>query len=189
MRPVAFVGVLMSGVLIAPCVSAQTAPPTTEDCQGCHAEPSLVRSDGRPVVVPPEAFAASVHAPFSCVDCHSDLAKLTEFPHPERLAPVNCGSCHDEPAAGLAGSVHGKVAAAAGGPLQCASCHGPPHRIRPSADFESPTHKLQIAETCAQCHAGLTGPGVRQGPAVAGMFADSIHGQALTRTTLAPTMP
>jgi hypothetical protein len=71
--------------------------------------------------------------------------------------------------------------------LQCTSCHGPPHQITPSSDFESPTHKLQIAGTCAQCHRGLAGPGARRGPAVAGMFADSIHAMALERTTVAPT--
>jgi hypothetical protein len=175
----------VSGVLAAPALLAQTAAPTTEDCQTCHAEPSMVRADGRPVVVAADAFAASVHGALGCVDCHADLAKPTEFPHPERLAPVSCGSCHAEPAAGLGRSVHGMLSGAAA--LQCASCHGPPHQIRPSSDFESPTHKLQVADTCAQCHGGLAGPGARRGPAVAGMFADSIHAMALTRTTVAPT--
>ena len=175
----------MSGVLVSPEVSAQTAAPTTDDCQTCHAEPSMVRADGRPVVVPPDAFGASIHGVLSCVDCHTDLATLTDVPHPDRLAPVSCAICHDEPAAGLGGSVHGMLSGAAA--LQCASCHGPPHQIRPSSDFESPTHKLQVAETCALCHSGLAGPGARRGPAVAGMFADSIHAMALTRTTVAPT--
>ncbi|MBI3048004.1 MAG: hypothetical protein HYY76_06800 [Acidobacteria bacterium] len=146
----------------------------------------MVRADGRPVVVRPDAFAASIHGGLSCIDCHADLATVSDFPHPERLAPVSCASCHDEPAAGLMRSVHGTVSAAAGGALQCAACHGPPHQIKPSSDFESPTHKLQIAETCAECHSGLTGPGARRGPAVAGMFADSIHAMALERTTVAP---
>lgn len=183
LRRVGLMGVLVSGVLAAPDVLAQTAAPTTEDCQACHAEPSMVRADGRPVVVESGAFAASIHGALGCVDCHAGLATLAEFPHPERVAPVDCGSCHDEPAAGLGLSVHGRSSAA----LQCASCHGPPHQIRPSSDFASPTHKLQVAGTCAPCHSGLAGPGARRGPAVAGLFADSIHARALGRTTVAPT--
>jgi hypothetical protein len=176
-------GVLVSGALTAPGLVAQA--PDNDTCQTCHAEPSMVRADGRPVVVAPEPFRASVHAAMSCVDCHADLAKTTDFPHPERLAPVNCGSCHDEPAAGLGRSVHGMLSGMAA--LQCSSCHGQAHEIRPSGDFESRTHKLQVAETCAACHGGIAGPGVRRGPAVAGQFADSIHAMALERTTVAPT--
>jgi hypothetical protein len=180
------IGVLASGVLATPAVYAQQpAPPPNDACQTCHAEPSMARADGRPVVVPPERFAGSIHGALGCVDCHADLAKTADFPHSERLAPVSCGACHDEPAAGLARSIHGMLSGAAA--LQCTSCHGPSHDIRPSSDFASRTHKLKIADTCAVCHGGLTGPGQRRGPAVASMFADSIHAMALERTTVAPT--
>jgi len=172
---------------VGPFVYAQTqsVPPDNDTCQTCHADPSMVRADGRPALVRADAFTASVHGVLGCVDCHADLASAAEFPHPERLARVSCRSCHDEPAAGLAGSVHGMLSGAAA--LQCTSCHGAPHQIRPSSDFESPTYKLQIAGTCGQCHGGLAGPGARRGPAVAGLFADSIHAVALERTTVAPT--
>jgi hypothetical protein len=92
----------------------------------------------------------------------------------------------------LSGSVHAKVPAAAGGALKCVDCHGPPHQMRPSTDPQSPTHKLSIASTCGQCH-GTPGSGPsaspRRGPQVASMFADSIHGRALSRSGLvvAPT--
>ena len=181
---------LVSGVLTAAPLCAQT-PPDNATCQTCHAEPSLTRSDGRPVIVRPEPFAASVHGSFNCVDCHADLAKTADFPHSERLTPVNCGSCHDEPAQGLKGSVHGGINTASGGPLQCMSCHGPPHEIKAASDFDAPTNRLKIAETCAKCHVGVApsaSTGVRAGPAVAGMFADSIHGRALASgLVVAPT--
>lgn len=180
-------GFLVSGVLATPSVSAQPAAPTTEDCQACHGEPSMARANGTPVHVEPEAFAQSVHAPLACVDCHADLATFTDFPHPEDLAPVNCATCHEEPAAGVGRSVHAAVPQAAGGPVQCVSCHGPPHRMRPASDPASPTNKLNVATTCAQCHGDTVARGSPRGPAVAGMFADSIHARALTRTTVAPT--
>lgn len=151
----------------------------------------MTRSDGRPVVVQPGPFAASAHGSFSCVDCHSDLAQTTDFPHQERLMPVNCGSCHDEPAKGMAGSIHTGISAASGGPLQCMSCHGPSHEIKPATVFDSPTNRLKIVETCARCHVGLSpspATGVRAGAAVASIFADSIHGQALASgLVVAPT--
>ena len=168
-------------------MSAQTAAPTSDDCQTCHAEPSMTRADGRPVVVDPKAFAASIHAPFACVDCHADLAAAAEFPHAERLAPVSCAACHDEPAKGLALSVHARLTPASSTPAGCVACHGPPHQIRPAADPESPTNKLRVAGTCAQCHGDAVAEGAPRGPAVAGQFADSIHGAALARTTVAPT--
>ena len=186
-RLTALLGILLSWVLGGSSVYAQPAAPANDDCQTCHGEPSMTRADGRPVVVEPKAFAMSAHGPFSCVDCHTDLATLSEFPHPDRLAAVNCAMCHDAPGAAFMQSVHAAIPAAAGGPAQCVTCHGPPHQIKPSADPESPTSKLRVAGTCAQCHGDTVVRGAPRGPAVAAQFADSIHGMALTRTTVAPT--
>jgi hypothetical protein len=172
------IGSLLAGVEL----SAQT----NEDCQSCHAEPSMVRADGRPVVVDPAAFGQSVHSAFGCVDCHTDLAK-TEFPHAERLQPVDCAVCHEQAVKLFAGSVHAMVPATDNGPLRCASCHGPPHQIRSSSNPESPTDKTRLVTTCGQCHGDTPVPGLPRGPAVAGQFSDSIHGRALTRTSVAPT--
>jgi hypothetical protein len=178
-------GVLASVGLGAPALFAQDAP-SNDTCLTCHGEPSMTRADGRPVVVEPQAFAQSAHAPFACVDCHTDLARTSEFPHPDRLARVDCAACHDV-AATLGASVHAAVPASAGGPLGCVACHGPPHRIRPAADPESPTNKLRIADTCGGCHGETVAGSGARGAAVAAEFADSIHGLALTRTTVAPT--
>jgi hypothetical protein len=149
----------------------------------------MTRADGTPVVVPTDVFAQSVHGSFACVDCHADLAALAEFPHPENLAPVDCATCHDDPAMKLAASVHADVRLANGAAMGCAACHGPPHQMRPSSDLESPTHTLRVAATCAGCHSEMAPPGAPDAPAVATMFADSIHGRALTRSgnVAAPT--
>jgi hypothetical protein len=101
----------------------------------------MARANGTPVFVEPSAFTQSVHAPLACVDCHADLATLTEFPHAEDLAPVDCAACHDEPATGVGRSVHATVKSAAGEPVGCVSCHGhrtasgpPPIRNHPPAN-------------------------------------------------------
>jgi hypothetical protein len=188
MQRVNWAVVVLAGVLCgASAAAGQTAAPTTEDCQACHSEPTLTRADNSPVFVEPQGFAQSVHQILSCVDCHTDLA-AAELPHPEQLAPVNCATCHEEPATEFAKSVHAAIPANRGGAATCADCHGPPHRIRPAAEPDSPTNHLQVVNTCGRCH-GNTADAARRGPPVAPMFADSIHGQALTRTGLvvAPT--
>jgi len=72
------------------------APPANTDCLMCHEDDSAARADGRPVVVKPAVFEKSIHGSLACVDCHQDLATLTEFPHPETLARVACATCHSD---------------------------------------------------------------------------------------------
>jgi nitrate/TMAO reductase-like tetraheme cytochrome c subunit len=177
-------------MLLTVPVWAQSAPPSNDDCQACHSDPEMKRADGRPVTVLPAHFQQSVHGQFACVDCHADLAKIAEFPHPDKLAPVDCATCHDEPAMQLASSVHARRPHGNGGPqVACVDCHGPPHRILPSDSPDSATNKFHIASTCGRCHGDDAKASTMRGPSVAGAFADSIHGQALSRAGLvvAPT--
>jgi nitrate/TMAO reductase-like tetraheme cytochrome c subunit len=183
-------------LIAAPAGAQQPAPaaPTNDDCLACHGDPSATRANGAPVVVQPDVFARSVHAPLGCVDCHSDLNKPVEFPHAEKLNRVNCAGCHDAPAAQYELGIHAQArhrdpnSRAA----TCVDCHGGnAHAILPSSDPESATNKLRIAETCAKCHgnkAPVSLSGGRSG-AVAATFMDSIHGQALAKKGLvvAPT--
>src|SRR5689334_17492525 len=107
--------------ILAACLCASAAslsadtpkPPANDDCLACHGEPSATRADGRPVAVDPGSFSTSVHGSLgmACIDCHTDLARTTEFPHPDHLARVNCATCHENPAAQYATSVHGHVPA------------------------------------------------------------------------------
>ncbi len=184
-RVVVRVGLLAAGLTAPSTLDAQTpSPPTNEDCLACHGDSAAVRADGRPVAVAAEAFAGSVHGGMglSCVTCHTDLATLTEYPHADTLKPAECATCHEAPVTQFLASAH--AAARTGGNQQaatCANCHGM-HDITPSADPASRTHHLNVAATCGACH----GPsGSKTGaPSVSAAFADSIHGQALTRQGL-----
>ena len=172
--------------------SPATPPaPTNDDCLTCHADASMARENGTPVHVDKDAFAASVHGPLNCVDCHADLAHASEFPHAPALAKVDCATCHADQVALYKGSVHaqarsqGNSAAA-----RCVDCHGT-HDIRGSRDPQSRTYHLNVAQTCAKCH-GNQDIIVRGHIAIGDvtkMFADSIHGRALNRSGLlvAPT--
>lgn len=180
-----FLALLVTCASVAPLSAETPKPPANDDCLACHGEPSTVRADGRPVVVAPEAFTASVHGSLgmACVDCHVDLAHTTDFPHPERLARVNCATCHEKPVAEHSASVHGHAAGAQ--PAACVDCHGM-HDIRPSSDPGSRTYALNIPATCGRCHGPSGPPGA---PRVADEFRDSIHGRALLAKGLvvAPT--
>jgi hypothetical protein len=171
--------------------AAATAPANT-DCLMCHEDDSAARADGSPVVVKPEIYEKSVHGSMgmACVDCHADLATLTEFPHPEKLQPATCSTCHSDTVEMYQKSVHATAQAKGSQEApRCASCHGA-HDILPSSNPESRTYHLNIAVTCSKCHGDPALTAKAGLPAdVAAKYADSIHGQAVTRSglTVAPT--
>jgi nitrate/TMAO reductase-like tetraheme cytochrome c subunit len=173
-----------------PSAAAATPAPTADDCLACHDDATLKRANGTPLTVPKAAFAASVHGQLNCVDCHADLAHA-ELPHPEKLAKVDCASCHADEVALYKQSAH--AAARAGGAeiaATCTSCHGT-HDIRGSKDPQSRTYHFNIAATCAACHGNkdVIAKGHIAAGDVATPFADSIHGRGLSRSGLlvAPT--
>lgn len=130
------------------------------DCTMCHSEPGMFEDYGTragTLVVTDDSLTGSVHEGFLCVDCHADLAGVTDFPHEEKLAPANCASCHEDVDIEFAASWHGQEAARRGDdPLAptCGSCHGA-HNIRPASDSLSLVHPKNLPHTCASCHTQL----------------------------------
>jgi hypothetical protein len=174
-----------------PTTPAAAASPSNQDCFDCHDDDGVTREkDNSSVTVKPAVFNASVHESVKCVECHTALEKVTDFPHEDKLPKVDCASCHDEEVAKYSEGVHAKarghgstVAAT------CIDCHGT-HDIREKTDPKSPTHHLQLAATCAKCHGNaeiIKKGGIPSD--VTKAFADSIHGKALSNRGLvvAPT--
>lgn len=171
-----------------PTPPAPTAP-SNEDCLTCHEDPTTARADGSLVAVNPAIFAKSIHGPMACIDCHEDLAKA-EMPHADKLAKVNCATCHDKDVDKYKASVHAaarnhgsKFAAS------CVDCHGT-HDMKARVDPESSTHHLNIAATCGKCHGNAEIIAKGRIPSdVTKAFAESIHGTVLARSGLmvAPT--
>jgi hypothetical protein len=173
----------------APQKAAAPKPTSNDDCLACHGDAGAVRADGRSVAVKPEAFAESIHGMggVACVDCHADLRTLAEYPHPEKLAPAQCASCHDKAVAAYDTGVHAQ-ARRSGGNLSaaaCADCHGS-HDIRPSADPASRTHHARLLDTCGRCHGDeeIIRRGRIEIGNVVDLFRDSIHGKALIKSGL-----
>ena len=120
------------------------------NCAGCHEEQSV-------------SFGASVHgialtagndAAATCIDCHGTH---DVFPHGSERSlthftklTTTCGDCHDQAAADLAASVHGKALAAGERDAPtCTDCHSE-HRIRRLNDSGS---SIATSNACSVCHA------------------------------------
>ncbi len=159
------------------------------DCLDCHeAEPpaKVKEAKGKPAKptgVRPELFKKSVHGALNCVDCH---AGITDIPHPSKLPPPQCASCHPAEAKQYAASIHGvSHTMGASEAATCASCHGS-HEMVPVKEADSPVFKLNLPKTCGACHdnPGLTEEYRLKYPHVVGQYLDSIHGRALTQMGL-----
>jgi formate dehydrogenase gamma subunit len=143
---------LLAAITLAPAAKATQRPAQDESCLACHGQPGMKSADGRDIYVEAAKHGASVHGGLTCTTCHSDIK---EYPHPKKVAKVQCATCHPDAAANVPKSIHG----AALGAEACAACHGQPHlAARASA---------ATAEICASCHADA----VRD-------FSASVHGQA-----------
>ena len=86
------------------------------DCLACHADKGLQDAAGHNISVDGDTFGKSIHGSLKCNDCHADIK---EYPHPDKIAKVQCDKCHAGEATELAGSVHSNSV-----DHPCTSCHG-----------------------------------------------------------------
>lgn len=176
--------------LAAVLPAAETIP--NADCLVCHDDNTLTKTDaqGREISVFVDAglLSNSVHRAALCVNCHPDITDK----HPDDdvpAQPATCVGCHEarddhekaarEYAASIHGSSHTQGAVAA---ATCASCHGS-HAIIPVRNPGSPVFKLNLANTCAQCHTNqvMAEKFHIKYPQVAAQYQDSIHGRKLAQ--------
>src|SRR3974390_1175179 len=132
-------------------------PKKDEACLACHGTAGMKSDKGKDIYVNPAKQASSAHAVLGCQDCHSDIK---DFPHPAKIAGVQCATCHQDEANSLPTSVHAVL-----GETACASCHGGAHEL-------TRAEKLLPAK-CVEFRA-------RE---VKG-WAESIHGQAAKKGDL-----
>ena len=170
-RAARFVG-LAGGIALAACL---VYGQTTNSCLDCHsALPG-------PLEVTPEKFSQDIHAQkgLTCVSCHGgDASSLDPDQAMSRKAgwkgkierkqiPQLCGSCHSDPAyirqfnpslrtdqlGQYRTSVHGKRLAAGDTRVAvCTDCHSV-HDLRAPSDPRSTVNPVNVANTCARCHA------------------------------------
>ncbi len=163
-----------------------------ETCMECHSDKSLTTMRGKREIslfVNINIHNKSVHKDQDCINCHED-ADVKEFPHKEKLAPVNCGNCHDKEKGDFDSGIHGKVHKAKHlyAP-DCSECHGK-HNIASVSDPSSPSYRTNVPYLCGKCH--------REGAPVARIYkinerniienySQSIHGEGLFKKGLTVT--
>jgi predicted CXXCH cytochrome family protein len=114
------------------CVDCHGGDPTTDD-------PTLAMDPARGFRGAPagEAIIAT------CARCHSDAAFMRRYAPRQRV----------DQAAEYRTSIHGQQLAKGDSKVAtCISCHGA-HGIRRVSDAQSPVFALNVASTCARCHA------------------------------------
>jgi len=151
----------LAWLLFCPCIStpvwaraqAKALSPLKQDesCLACHGQAGMTSGNGKNISIDPVRHAASVHGVLACQDCHTSIK---EYPHPDKVAKVQCATCHADETSHVGGSIHSAL-----GEQACQSCHGNPHEVTAAAEV--------APAKCAQCHADE----VKQ-------FRQSIHGQA-----------
>ncbi len=133
-----------------------------------------------PLQVTEQQFTSDIHAQkgLTCASCHGGdptkadmeaMSKAAKFRGKieRKDVPELCGRCHSDAAfmrqynpslrtdqlSQYKTSVHGKLFAKGDTKVAvCIDCHGV-HGLRPASDTRSKVHPLNIAETCARCHA------------------------------------
>jgi predicted CXXCH cytochrome family protein len=156
-----------------------------EDCLACHEDKELTSEAGKSMFVDNGKFQASIHgqAGVSCVDCHSDLVKVEDFPHESPLLTVDCSRCHQTAAREFQESVHqsSNESGTSAILVNCKDCHGT-HEIRGQDDFDSQTFSLNLPATCEKCH--LEKVPSKKGAGFIRGYNDSAHFKALEKSGL-----
>jgi predicted CXXCH cytochrome family protein len=126
-----------------------------DDCFMCHDDPDLVSENPQrkgSLYIQPTVLEHSVHKDVLCASCHADAA-VEDYPHPEKLKPVNCGTCHEAARTNFLRGVHGRAFQSNDkNAPDCKECHGGAHEIISSANPESQTYKMNIPVLCGTCH-------------------------------------
>ncbi len=125
-----------------------------DDCLMCHEDPDLsTERNGRnfSLFVNTSILDRSVHQDVDCALCHPDAA-VSDYPHAETLATVDCGSCHDKPYRRFNAGIHGQAMKLGDSHApNCKECHGN-HGILHYTNPQSLTYKTNIPFLCGKCH-------------------------------------
>src|ERR1700674_9989 len=160
-----------------------------------------------PLQVTEQQFSTDVHSQkgLTCASCHGGDPAKADMDAMSKAAgfrgkiqrsqiPELCGHCHSDGAfmrnynpslqtdqlSQYKTSVHGKLFAKGDTKVAvCIDCHGV-HGLRPARDTRSKVHPLNIAQTCAHCHADASYmKGYRIPTDQFALYSTSVHHDAL----------
>lgn len=132
-------------------------------CLSCHSTPGMTKTNAAgskiSLYVSNDAVNTSAHRYIDCVTCHpsnTSVPHQVNTPLTKLSLAEKCGSCHQYEFKAHRASIHGQQLAA-GNPdvATCVDCHsltGSPHSVIRVLEYNAPTYKKNIAQTCAKCH-------------------------------------
>lgn len=165
-------------VTVSPFLSIPVSALDEYNCLQCHSDPSLKKQNGSgnsvSLYVRKSALDASAHRYIDCTTCHLPQTHL-KIPqgytctvcHPAGHLPFEtpltklslaekCGTCHQYEYGLHLQSIHGQQLVQ-GNPdvATCVDCHSAdatPHNVIRVLEYNAPTYKKNISQTCARCH-------------------------------------
>ncbi|MFH1646447.1 MAG: cytochrome c3 family protein [Chloroflexota bacterium] len=129
-------------------------------CLTCHGTEGLYKTneagDKISLFVDEKAVNTAAHRYIDCTTCHTTAPHDVATPLTKLSLAEKCGSCHQYEYKLHLESVHGQQLLQ-GNPdvATCVDCHsseGSPHSVIRVLEYNAPTYKKNIANTCARCH-------------------------------------
>ncbi len=129
-------------------------------CLNCHGNPGLTKTDssGRVIslYVNKELVNVAAHRFIDCTQCHGDSPHNSTSPLTKLSLAEKCGQCHQYEYKQHINSVHGQQLQQGNTDVAtCVDCHSStqnPHNITRVLEYNAPTFKKNISQTCARCH-------------------------------------
>ena len=129
-------------------------------CLSCHGNPALTKTteagDEISLYVNEELVNTAAHRFIDCTTCHTPTPHEVSTPLTKLSLAEKCGSCHQYEYKLHLESIHGQQLTL-GNPdvATCVDCHSSqnnPHSVIRVLEYNAPTYKKNIAQTCATCH-------------------------------------
>jgi len=130
------------------------------NCLSCHGNPELSKinqsGDTVSLFVDEKSVNTSAHRYIDCTTCHSVDPHNSDVPLTKLSLAEKCGSCHQYEYTSHLQSVHGEQLALGNQDVAtCVDCHSSeknPHSVLRVLEYNAPTYKKNISQTCATCH-------------------------------------
>ena len=130
------------------------------NCLSCHGNPELVKTSPSGEIlslyVSEEAVNTAAHRFIDCTTCHTTEPHKVATPLTKVSLAEKCGTCHQYEYKLHTESIHGQQLVQGNLDVAtCVDCHsseGNPHSVIRVLEYNAPTYKKNIAQTCAKCH-------------------------------------
>ncbi len=124
-------------------------PVDNDVCEDCHDDETMQNTRAGitySLYVTSEFLENTPHEDFDCIDCHTDLEEVEDFPHAEHLNIPDCGECHEDTQVEFLSQFYNHLKEKGYTSIpNCWDCHGK-HKI---------SWKGKPKQVCGVCHQNI----------------------------------